>query len=126
MPLNTFEDILKVEELIQLREDYKDDKSVKGDIITDGVKAKLEIMLALQTTELGRIESNAPDYNEIFLRELDATDALKKKYPQDKEKKNIKIPLNDFLKELKFSFKSKLEKEIEKKQSELEKISKMI
>jgi len=126
MPLNTIEDILKVEELLTLREEYKNDTSVKGEIIQEGVKSKLEVMLSLQTTELGRIESNTPDFSEIQLRELDATEEIKKKFPLDKEKKIIKIPAADFLRELKISFKSKLEKEIEKKQGELSRITKLI
>ncbi|MBP7651778.1 hypothetical protein KA977_00055 [Candidatus Dependentiae bacterium] len=126
MALNTIEDVCRVEELINLKNEFKNDETLKGQIILDGVKSRLTAMLALQTTELGRIESNAPEFTEIYLRELDASNDIKQKYPLNKDKKIYTIPLQEFLRELKLSFKNKVQKEIDSKQAELEKIIKMI
>ena len=126
MAINAIEDVCKVEELISLKNDFKDDSSLKGQIIQEGVKSRLTSMLALQTTELGRIESNPPEFTEVYLREQDATAEIKQKFPFNKEKKVYIMPLADFLKELKLSYKNKIQKEIDMKQAELEKINKMI
>jgi hypothetical protein len=126
MALNTIEDVVKLEEILNLKEEYKDDSTIKGEIIREGVKNRLDEMLALQTTELGRIESNAPNYTEISLRELDAEEAFKEKYKFNKEKKIVVIPLKDFLYELKLSFKQKLQNKIDEMQEELESIKKYL
>ncbi len=125
MALGTFEDIIKVEELLKIREEYSKDNSLKGEIINEGVKTRLTAALALQTTLLGRIESNPPDYTEIYLREQDAPEELKKKYQLNKEKKIMVIPVSDFLNELKLAFKNNVRNEINKLQVELEKISRI-
>jgi len=126
MALNTIEDVVKLEELLALREEYNGDNSLKAEIILEGVKKRLETMLALQTTELGRIESNPPDFTEIYLREQDATQNLKEKYKLLTEKKVIVIPIKDFIIELKFGFRDKINKELEKLKEQLAKIDKLI
>ncbi|HPG30201.1 MAG TPA: hypothetical protein PKY81_04980 [bacterium] len=126
MALNAIEDVCKVEELLSLKNEFKEDSSLKAQIIQEGVKSRLTSMLALQTTELGRIESNPPEFTETYLREQDASAEIKQKYQFNKEKKVYIIPMNEFLKELKISYKNKIQKEIDIKQTELEKIMKMI
>ena len=126
MSLNTINDILKIEELLKLRDEYKKDKSIKGEIIREGVNSRLEKLLTMQTTLIGRIETNEPDFTEIYLRIHDANEKMKKKFKLTEDKKNLIFNLKDFLNELKMSFKNKIKEEIEEKQKELNKIVKLL
>ena len=124
MALNTFEEILKVEELLKIREEYLNDVSLKAEIINEGLRNRLNTALGLQTTLLGRIESNPPDFSEVYLREQDANDSFKQKYKINKDKKAFVIPIKDFLNELKLALRNNLKNEIDKLQTEYEKINK--
>jgi len=126
MSLNKINDILKIEELLKLKNDYKKDDSIKGEIIREGVNLRLQKLLTMQTTLIGRIETNEPDFTEIYLRIHDADEKMKKKFKLTEDKKSLILNLEDFLNELKMSFKNKIKVEIEEKQNELKKIVKLL
>lgn len=124
MALNTIDDVIKIEKLLELKDEYKNENTLKSEIITEGVQKRLNESLGLQTTLLGRIEINDTEFTEVYLREFDAPEVIKEKYSFDKEKKIYTIPLKEFLKELKLSIKNQIQKKIDDLQTELDKISK--